>query len=468
MTVFLLSVLGVCFGVGSWQMAVWLSEIRSKNKSYQAARAYAAAKNKPLLVVGGPWGSKPVRRMLKMPAHGNGDVCLDIERKAISGCPNGIAASVTDIPFRSKAFGAAFASHVLEHLPSANMANRALRELDRVAEVVFIVCPSRQSVTGRFMAGHHLLVWQKGKAFYLKEKNDGRETRLELPSLGQAAICLCAENGTVPSVSADDSIWVEDAQLLAQELFGNNVRKRKRFIYRLLDICQRARDKEFLLIHNPGGWGSTPLAECLIWERSIINGVTATVGRLGYSWVLTQYFRSGSSWWAQLWDLKEQIRFLLRGKSTKAEVMAAELKFVTQHLHNLKVVLIGISQGAAFSNAVMHRVGEVNRIYSLELGIFFPYLSRRVITEHTLAIDSNGTVPDPMVHHNLKIGFKAYITAPFRWVKYRLQGEPQKFTHCINAPGHDYNWEYPAVQQNVIKFLDTKFGIKSKLEVGPS
>ena len=167
-------------------------------------------------------------------------------------------------------------------------------------------------------------------------------------------------------------------------------------------------------------------------------------------------------------DIKEQARFFLKGKSSKIKVMVAELKFVAQHISNLKVILIGASQGAAFSNAVMRQLGELRQVYSIELGIFFPHMSRRVVTDRTLAIDNNGLMPDPMSQRNLWIGFKAYLTAPWRWFKYRLQGKPQKFTYCINAPGHDYNWEYPDVQGKIIDFLTLNFGDKSNVEVETS
>ncbi len=257
----------------------------------------------------------------------------------------------------------------------------------------------------------------------------------------------------------------EEANHLAQQIFGNDIKKCASFINRLLDICNRAQGKDFLLIHNPGGWGCTSLEHLLKWERSIVEGVSSTIERLGYSWLLIQYFRSGNSRLAHLRDMKEQAIFFSNNKSSKAKVMAAELKFITRHLRNIKVILIGASQGAAFSNAVMQQLGELHQVYSIELGIFFPHLSQRVITERTLAIDSNGVMPDPMVHRNLKVGFKAYITAPYRWAKYRLQGKPEKFTYCINAPGHDYNWQYPEVKQRIIDFLNTNFGTKDKVEV---
>ena len=266
----------------------------------------------------------------------------------------------------------------------------------------------------------------------------------------------------------NDLALQEEISHLAQQLFGDDTKKCASFTNRLGDIYTRSKDKDFLLIHNSGGWGSTYLKDCLEWERSVVEGVSATIEQLGYSPLLIQYFRSGHSKWEHVLGVRREIRFLLGRRYFEVEIMAAKLKFIAQHLGNLKVILIGASQGAAFGNAVMRNLDGVHQVYSIELGIFFPHVPRRVITDRTLAIDNNGLMPDPMCHRNLWAGFKAYITAPFRWVKYRLQGNPQKFTYCVNTPGHEYSWEYPEVQQRIRDFLTTNFGTKSKLKGGAS
>jgi hypothetical protein len=249
---------------------------------------------------------------------------------------------------------------------------------------------------------------------------------------------------------------------LADQIFGKDRKNRANFVSWLVDTCAKAEGKDFILIHNPGGWGCTPLADCLEWERSIVEGISASLERLGYSYLLTQYFRSGRGWKSHMRNFKDEAVFFAKGKSNRAKVMAAELNFITSHLNALKIIMVGVSQGAAFSNAVMRQLGELRQVFSIELGIFFAHVNRRVVTDRTLAIDSNGVVPDPMVHRDLWIGFKAYITAPFRWAKYRLQGRPEKFTYCINAPGHDYNWKYPKVQHQIQEFLERNFGNKKE------
>ncbi len=170
-----LAVLGA-FGI--WQLAVLAFETRDKNRKFRAAVDRARREARPLLVVGGPWGSKPARRWLNKPAHGPGDVCLDIDPRAIHDHPAGVVASATHIPFRDGAFGAAFASHLLEHLPTTHEACRALEELHRVAGRVFIVYPSRQSIGGWVVPEHRLWVWQSGDEIYLKQR--GESGKLEV------------------------------------------------------------------------------------------------------------------------------------------------------------------------------------------------------------------------------------------------------------------------------------------------
>ena len=135
----------------------------------------------------------------------------------------------------------------------------------------------------------------------------------------------------------------EEAGKLAQQLFGNETEKCASFTNRLLDICTRAQGKDFLLIHNPGGMGNKTLEHCLQWERSIVEGVSDTIERLGYSWLLIQHFRAEKSWWERIQYIKE----LSRLSTLKVKLLAIELEFIIRHINNLKVILVGISQGAA-------------------------------------------------------------------------------------------------------------------------
>lgn len=253
----------------------------------------------------------------------------------------------------------------------------------------------------------------------------------------------------------------EEAQALARQLFGEQAEKVSAFTDRLMDIYTRVRDKDFLLIHNPGGWGNNVLEHCIQWEKNVVTGTCATIERLGYTPLLVQHLRSGTSWRERMRDMRDQFGFF----SDKARLLATEVEFITRHLDNLKVVLIGASQGAAFVNAVMQQLPKLQTVYSIELGMFFPYISRRAITERTLSLDWNGMVPDAAVRRDIKAGVRAYTAAPFRWAGHWLRGRPVKFSNCVTVRGHNYDWGYPYVQRRVVGFLETNFGNNTKGEL---
>jgi hypothetical protein len=263
-------------------------------------------------------------------------------------------------------------------------------------------------------------------------------------------------NGKLEMTSSDLTLRKE-AHNLAQQLFGNE-EAGSEFANHVLDICGKVKDKDFLIFHNPGGWGHARFDQCLEWERSIVYGIKAVIEEMGHSLLLTQYFRSGTGWREQMRDLREQFRFF----ASKAAIMAAYLRFIMAHVNNVKVILVGVSQGAAFGSAVMQQLDGNYPVYSIELGFPFQYKSWRVITKRTLAVEGNGVRPDVLVQGNMWVGARILMAAPFKWMWYRMRGKPVAFAHCVTAPGHEYDWDNPAIQRRITDFLKANFGTKKK------
>ena len=155
---------------GLHQIAVMYSHQVDRNQKYELARVYADHVGKPLLVVGGPYGAAGFRRLMNLPAHGFGNVCIDLDPNACYGSAEYVQADVRDIPFPDKYFGAAFVSHVLEHLPTAQDCIGAVNELNRVAEVVLVASPTPSSIIASLIPGHWLWLYQEGDTLYIQQR----------------------------------------------------------------------------------------------------------------------------------------------------------------------------------------------------------------------------------------------------------------------------------------------------------
>ena len=158
------------FVVFAHQVAVMSAQQEDRDRKYELARAYADHVGKPLLVVSGPYGATGFRRALNLPAHGFGDVCIDIAPEACIDSAQYVEADVRSIPYPDKFFGAAFASHCLEHLPTAQDAIDAVNELNRVADIVLVAYPTPESMVACLVPDHWLWLYQEGNTLYIKQR----------------------------------------------------------------------------------------------------------------------------------------------------------------------------------------------------------------------------------------------------------------------------------------------------------
>ncbi len=259
-------------------------------------------------------------------------------------------------------------------------------------------------------------------------------------------------------MNGDEASLEREIVELSRRSHGSRRKKRVEFAAWLRDAYRAADDKQFLVIHNPGGWGNARLEQLLDWERSVVDGVGDTMDELGHSWAIVQHFRSGSSYWRHFMEIRKETIFFFTGRSHAARALAAGLKLLNRHLPELTFLLVGASQGAAFGNAVMRELDGDSSVYSIELGTFFPHVPRRVLTERTLAIDANGLLPDPIFKLNLWVAVKTYFRAVNEWSRYLMRGKRVKFVYCIHNPGHEYYWKYDAVHGGIQRFLTAQFG----------
>jgi len=159
----------VVAGLFIGEAGVQITEINERRQIYNQARVYADSIEKPLLVVGAPkFGFN----------HPCGDVTIDNWEHVPTYCSYELA-DVRNIPYPDGYFGAAYISHVVEHLPTIEDAFKALDELERVADRVFVVSPHKYSIAAWLHPNHSLWVTSMDDS-YLIEQRKTREAREEL------------------------------------------------------------------------------------------------------------------------------------------------------------------------------------------------------------------------------------------------------------------------------------------------
>jgi len=149
-------------GLAIYEGLQQVREISERRAAFEQAREYADAVGKPLLVAGAP------KFQFNHPC---GDVTLDISPEMAAFC-DGEVADIRAIPYPNRYFGAAYVSHVLEHLPSLDDAITALQELHRVADRVFIVSPHKSSLLAWLNPNHHLWISTDGGSLIVEQQNE--------------------------------------------------------------------------------------------------------------------------------------------------------------------------------------------------------------------------------------------------------------------------------------------------------
>jgi hypothetical protein len=137
-------------------------EVKERRQVFNQARDYADSVGKPLLVVGSP------KFRFNHPC---GDVTIDISPEMAKFC-NGLVADIREIPYPNGYFGAAFASHVVEHLATIKDADAAFDEMERVADRVFIVSPHKSSLMAWIHPKHHLWVTPSGDGYIIEQRGN--------------------------------------------------------------------------------------------------------------------------------------------------------------------------------------------------------------------------------------------------------------------------------------------------------
>jgi hypothetical protein len=240
---------------------------------------------------------------------------------------------------------------------------------------------------------------------------------------------------------------VDDANTLAVELFGEP-QLCQDFAAQQLTLYTEAQDKDFILVFSSGGWGWSLLDESPGW-LGIFEGIEAELENLGYSSLGLDYLRTTPTLTGQLDELWE----MLVGYPAKAEVLAARINFLTDHLPDVRVILAGESTAAMIIDSAMIKLADNPRVYCIQTGP--PFWHETLAEERSLIMMGNGFEVDTLCQGN---AFDFLLGCYKKWFGVlkpvsACGTEP----HIVVAPGHDYWWQYPEVSSEITQFLIDNF-----------
>lgn len=243
----------------------------------------------------------------------------------------------------------------------------------------------------------------------------------------------------------------EDAAKLATELFGDYQEKYNDFASQLLATYVEAKDKDFVVVFNAGGWGWNLLESSPGWH-SIFTGIKSELDKLGYTSLLLDYQRTGETWRGIMDEVVEMLTLY----PSKAKNLAYRVEFLTNHIPDLRVIVTGESDGTVISDSAMNILRNNPQVYSIQTGP--PFWHKPIMLDRTLVLDNNGRTPDT---------FSQGDVPTMLWASLKdLLGLPQpeeksgRILDFLLAPGHDYWWQYPTVYSEITNFLEKNFGFK--------
>ena len=278
-----------------------------------------------------------------------------------------------------------------------------------------------------------------------------------LLALSYSEVGVASEIGTggLPLSSSDLSVVpqsvTEDATRLAMELFGDYQEKYEDFTNQLLATYVEAKDKDFVVIFNAGGWGWNLLESSPGWH-SIFTGIEAELDNMGYTSLLLDYRRTEDN----LRGIIDEGVEMVTSYPSKAKELACRVEFLTKHVPDLRVIVTGESDGSVISDRSMNILRYNPQVYSIQTGP--PFWHEPIMLDRTLVLDNNGRTPDTFSRGDIPA---------MLWTSLEdLLGLPQpeeesgRILKFLRAPGHDYRWHYPSVCMQITDFLEDNFGIE--------
>jgi hypothetical protein len=241
---------------------------------------------------------------------------------------------------------------------------------------------------------------------------------------------------------------IDNAVKMATELVGNSQQKLQNIVDQLLATYVEAKDRDFVIVFNSGGWGWN-ITQGTGWG-SILDGIKAQLESEGYQTLVLNYRRTGNG-------VRGVLREFLEAATSypsKARDLATRIEFLTENFPYLRVIIAGESTGTVISDKTMGLLKNDPRVYSIQTGT--PFWHKPSPLNRTLLMNTNGATIDTFSYGDIPAVVWATVKSWFGMSS--PEDNPGNILFFLRAPGHDYSWQYPGVYNEVVKFIKKNFG----------
>jgi len=239
---------------------------------------------------------------------------------------------------------------------------------------------------------------------------------------------------------------VEDATRLAAEVYGSSPEEHNDFVHQLLEAYLEVRDEDFVVIFNSGGWGWNILEASPQWT-SIFTGIQFELADLGYTSLPLNYQRATDT----IGGYFDEFMSMISLYPSQANDLASRIEFLTRHITDLRVIIVGESTGTIIADSAMSLLRDNPRVYSIQTGP--PFWHKNVMLERTLVLQNNSIMPDYFSRGDIL----TLICANFEGLFGFSQDEAGRILIYLSAPGHEYWWQDPGVYSQITSFLQQNF-----------
>jgi hypothetical protein len=220
--------------------------------------------------------------------------------------------------------------------------------------------------------------------------------------------------------------------------------------FQIQEILNRAENKDVIIIFNSGGWGDTPLEKAKDLAP-LVEGIQQTLNEWGYNSVVIPYVRTKDDLFGRITGAKEFFNYF----KNSSEDLADEIEHLAETFPDKKIIITGLSNGAVFANKTYEKISEnvKNSVYVITAGN--PFWENIPQSDNLLFLDNKGK--DTLSAGDVKSLLTTFVGTPFKWLFAKITGENLKISEVSHASGHDYPWEAPEINSQIISFLKNKF-----------